>query len=112
MRIVLVFLVLLVLGACEGGFIRVSDLGRKTKVEKTYEARDACLSKNAAADGTSSADAATLAHAVAIACAPETEKLVEASNSGDDAKIGHAIRKDSEFRAMKYVLQARGQAIF
>lgn len=111
MRILLVFLVL-PLAACEGSFVRASDLGRKTKVDNTYEARDACLARNAAADGTSTTDATTLARAAALACAPETEKLVEATNTSGDAKVAAAIRSDSEFRAMKYVLQARGQPIF
>ena len=111
MRIVLVFAVLL-LGACEGSFIQVGDLSRKTKIDKTYEARDSCLARNAAAEGAMSADAATHAHAVAMACTPETEKLVEASTADGDAKVAMAIRRDSEFRAMGFVLKARGQPIF
>ena len=111
MRSTLVFLVLL-LGACEGSFVTVGDLGRKVKIEKSYEARDACLAKNAAADVTGDADANTIARAVALACAPETEKLVEASNLDGDAKVAASIRENSEFRAMKYVLKARGQPIF
>ena len=111
MRIAVVFLALL-LGACEGSFVTVGDLGRKTKLEKSYEARDACLARNAAADGTSSTDAAALAQAVALACAPETEKLVDAANRDGDGKVAAAIRDDSERRAMRYVLKARGQPIF
>lgn len=111
MRTVVVIL-LLFLGACEGGFVRVGDLGRKVRVEKAYEARDTCLSRNATADGTSTADPATLAHAVAMACNNETEKLVEASAGADDAKIAINIRQDSEFRALGYVMKARGQALF
>jgi hypothetical protein len=110
MRIVLVFLLLL--GACEGGFVRAGDLGRKVKTEKAYEARDTCLARNAAADGTGAADPNTLAHAVAMACATETQKLIEASNIDGDAKIASNIRQDSEFRALGYVMKARGQAIF
>ena len=111
MRIVLVFLLLL-LGACEGGFVRAGDLGRKVKMEKAYEARDTCLARNAAADGTGSTDPTMLAHAVAMACATETEKLVDACNVDGDAKIALNIRQDSEFRALGYVMKARGQAIF
>jgi hypothetical protein len=105
-------LAILLLAACEGSFVRPGDVGRTARVEKTYEARDACLARNAGADGVSATDAATLAQAAAMACAPETEKLVEAVNPGGDAKVAAAVRKDSEFRAMKYVLQARRQAIF
>ena len=112
MRIALVLVVLL-LGACEGSFIQVGDPGRKAKIDKTYQARDNCLSRNATADGAGNEDAATLAHAIALACASETEKLVEASmTNGGDTKIAVAIRQDSEFRAMGFVLKARGQPIF
>lgn len=110
MRIALVFVVLL-LGACEGSFFQVSDIGRKAKIDKSYQARDTCLARNAAADGAMNEDAATLAHAVAMACASETEKLVEASTNGD-AKVALAIRQDSEFRAMGFVLKARRQRTF
>jgi hypothetical protein len=111
MRIVLVFLILL-LPACEGSFVRPSDLGRKVKIEKSYEARDTCLARNAAADGTGTADPATLAHAVAMACQSETDKLITASDFHGDAKVAASIRQDSEFRAMGFVMRARGQAIF
>jgi tRNA C32,U32 (ribose-2'-O)-methylase TrmJ len=111
MRILLLLTVLL-LAACEGSFVRPGDVGRTARIEKTYGARDACLARSAGADGVSSTDAAMLAHAAAMACASETEKLVEALNPDGDAKVAMAIRKDSEFRAMKYVLKARGQAIF
>lgn len=112
MRTVLVFAVLLLLGACEGSFFQVGDLDRKFKIEKTYVARDSCLARNAAADGATNEDAATLAHAIAMACAPETEKLVAASAVDGDAKVAVAIRRDTEFRAMGFVLKARGQPIF
>jgi hypothetical protein len=35
-----------------------------------------------------------------------------AANRDGDAKVATAIRQDSEFRAMGYVLKARGQLIF
>jgi hypothetical protein len=111
MRIVLL-LVALLLGACEGSFVRPENLGRKVQIDKSYAARDACLARNAAADGTGSADPETLAHAVAMACTAETDKLIAASDFSGDSKVANAIRRDTEFRAMKYVLQARGQAIF
>jgi len=111
MRNVLLVLVFF-LGACERSFIRVEDLGRKVQMEKAYEARDTCLARNAAADGTGSTDPTMLAHAVAMACATATEKLVEACNVDGDAKIAINIRQDSEFRALGYVMKARGQAIF
>jgi hypothetical protein len=111
MRIALVFQLLL-LGACEGGFVMAGNVGRKATIERAYQARDACLARNAAADGTSTTDATTLALAVAMACGPETEKLVQASDSGGDTKVAAALRRDSEFRALGFVMKARGQALF
>jgi len=111
MRYVLVLVVLL-LAACEGSFVRSGDLGRKVNIDKSYEARDACLARNAAADGTGSEDPTTLAHAVALACSPETDKLIAASDGSGDTKVANQIRKDSEFRALGFVMKARGQTIF
>ena len=37
-------------------------------------------------------------------------KYREVSNRDGDPKIASAIRKDSEFRAMGFVVRARGQA--
>ena len=92
--------------------MRSGDLGRKVNIDKSYEARDACLARNAAADGTSTTDPATLAHASALACSAETDKLISASDLSNDAKVANQIRKDSEFRALGFVMKARGQAIF
>ncbi|MEA2853258.1 MAG: hypothetical protein QOE02_3277, partial [Rhodospirillaceae bacterium] len=52
------------------------------------------------------------AHAIALACLPETEQLVSAANRDGDAKVAAAIRQDSEFRARGYLLKARNQLIF
>ena len=67
--------------------MRSGDLGRKVNIEKSYEARDACLARNAAADGTSAEDPTMLAHAVALACSAETDKLISASDLSGDAKV-------------------------
>ena len=66
MRRALALLVLLVT-ACEGSFIRPEDLGRKVEINKSYEARDTCL-KHKAVDGMASADPAELASTAALAC--------------------------------------------
>jgi hypothetical protein len=108
MRTALVLLILL-LSACGN---TTGDGRRTANINKSYEARDACLARNAAADDISNSDPATIARAVALACSPETEKLVEATNRDGDAKVAAAIRANSEFRAMGYVLKARGQLIF
>ncbi len=108
MRPALVFLVLL-LSACGN---TTGDGRRTANIDKSYKARDTCLVRNAAADDINNADPATLAQAIALACSPETEQLVAVANRDGDSKVAAAIRKDSEFRAMGYVLKARGQPIF
>ena len=109
MRIALVFLALL-LGACaEGTYHSPIDGRLMTKIDRSFAARDACLARNASADDISNSDPATLARAVALACTSETEQLVEVSNRDGDPRAASAIRRDSEFRAMGYVLRARGQ---
>ena len=108
MRPALVLLVLL-LAACGS---TTGDGRRTANIDKSYKVRDACLARNAGADDISNSDPATLAQAVALACLPETEQLVAAANRDGDAKVAAAIRKDSEFRAMGYILKARGQLIF
>ena len=100
-------LLVLFLTACEGSFIRVEDPGRKVAINKSYEARDTCLKHNAA-DGTAGTDPAPLASAAALACQRETDRLITASNPDGDSKVTASIRHDTEFRALKYVLQARG----
>jgi hypothetical protein len=111
MRYVLVLGVLL-LAACEGSFVKPGDPGRKLNIDKSYEARDACLARNAAADGVGTEDPTTLAHAVALACSAETDRLIAASDLSGDTKVANQIRKDSEFRALGFVMKARGQVIF
>ena len=106
MRRAFVLLVLLIT-ACEGSFIRPEDLGRKVEINKSYEARDICL-KHHAADGTTGADPTSLASAAALACQGETARLITAANPDGDSKVTASIRHDTEFRALKYVLQARG----
>jgi hypothetical protein len=108
MRIVLVVLVA-VLGGCSGAYHTYSDGRLAARIDDAYKARDACLAKNAAADGTMSLDAATVANAAALACTAETDKLIEVSNRDGDPVVASRIRQDSEFRAMGYVLRARGQ---
>ena len=100
-------LLVLFLTACEGSFIRPEDFGRKVEINKSYEARDTCL-KHKAADGMASADPAELASTAALACQSETDRLITAANPDGDSKVTASIRHDTEFRALKYVLQARG----
>ncbi len=111
MRFLSVCLVLFLTG-CEGSFFMVGDKGREATIDRLSEARDRCLSRNASADITTESDTATIARAVALACSSETEKLVVAVNRDGDTKVTSAIRQNAEFRAIGYVLRARGQVIF
>jgi hypothetical protein len=108
MRIALVLLAL-PLSACAGAYATPSDGRLSTKINKTYAERDACLARNVDATNIGNLEAASAARAVAQACLPETEKLVEVSNRDGDPRVASLIRKDSEFRALGYVLKARGQ---
>jgi hypothetical protein len=112
MRRAFLLLALLPLAACEGSFVRPEDYGRKVQIEKSYQARDTCLKSHATADGTTNEDPAQLAHVAALACQSETDKYIAAANTDGDTKVTHQIREDTEFRAMKYVMKARGLATF
>ncbi len=109
MRIALVVLVV-ALGGCAGAYHTSSDGRLQSRIDDAYKARDACLAKSAGSDGTLSLDAAAVAQAAALACTAETDKLIEISNRDGDPTVAARIRRDSEFRAMGYVLRARGQA--
>ena len=104
-----VVLIFLLLGACAGAYHTSSDGRLQTKIDTSYEARDKCLARHATANDISHSDMQTIAQAAALACATETERLIEISNRDGDPKVSAAIRRDSEFRAMGYVLRARGQ---
>ena len=112
MRPAFVLLVLLIT-ACAS---TTGDGRRTANIDKSYKARDACLAQHASAgtisDPDSDPDPDTLAHAIALACSPETEQLVATANRDGDARVAAAIRQDSKFRAKGYVLKARGQLIF
>ena len=102
-------LMVFALTACAGAYQTPSDGRLNTRINNAYSARDACLLKNASSDLGLSLDTSAAARAVVLACVPETEKLVEVVNRDGDPKVAEAIRSDSEFRAMGYVLRARGE---
>ena len=102
-------LLLLMLSGCAGAYHTSSDGRLQSKIDTSYEARDKCLARHAAANDISGSDTQTIAQAAALACTAETDRLIEVSNRDGDPKVADAIRKDSEFRAMGYVLKARGQ---
>lgn len=105
MRRAFLFLVLL-LSACDG-LVAPEDGALQARMKKTYEARDACLRHQVAAGGVALAPG-TIAQAAAAACQGETDRLIAAQNTDGDATVTASIRQDTEFRAMKYALQARG----
>jgi hypothetical protein len=97
-----------VLGACEGSFFSVGDRWHTPRISDAYTARDACLARTAATEAPGAIDPSAAARAVAQACTPETEKLVQISNRDGDSKVAANIRDNSQFRAMGYVMRSRG----
>lgn len=108
MRMVAVLLALL-LSACAGAYHTPSDGRLTTRINTAYATRDACLARNAEVDNSSNPSANVVAKAVARACTEETEQLVDVSNRDGDPRVATNIRRDSEFRALGYVLRLRGE---
>ena len=77
------------------------------RIKRLYEARDACLAKNAVPADTTNSDVASIAKAVSLSCAPETDRLIVASNPDRDPKVAMAIRNDTDQRATLYVMRAQ-----
>ncbi len=98
------------LGACSRDYIfegnQYSSPMTVNRIKNLYEARDACLSRNAVPSDTGNSDVASIAKAVSLSCAPETDRLIVASNPDRDPKVAMAIRNDTERRAMVYVMRA------
>ena len=73
-------------------------------IDTAYAERDACLARNATERALAGASVHARAQALALACAAQTDRLITASSRGDAAVAG-AIRDDSEFRALGFVLR-------
>lgn len=101
------------LGACSRDYLfegnEYSNPKKVHEIKDLYVARDACLAKNAIPSDGRNSDAASIAKAVALACAPETARLIAATNVDNDPKVADAIRKDTDARALHYVLRVRGE---
>lgn len=108
MRILVVLA--LSLGACSANS-HYSDPRLVSNIDKTYRARDACLARNAVPYVKGDTDATNIARAVSLSCQTETDKLISLSNPTRDPAIAAAIRRDTESRAMGFVLKARGEVI-
>ncbi|TAJ40466.1 MAG: hypothetical protein EPO67_00180 [Reyranella sp.] len=109
MRILVVVLTLS-LGACSANS-HYSDPRLVSTINKTYQARDACLAKNAVPYVSGDTDPSSIARAVSLSCQAETDKLISLSNPKRDPAITAAIRRDTEQRATGYVLKARGEVL-
>lgn len=98
------------LSACSRDYIfegnEYSNPVKVGRIKELYQARDACLARNAVPSGSAGSDIASIAKAVALACAPETDRLIAASNPDRDPKVVEAIRNDTDQRAARYVLRA------
>ena len=98
------------LGACSRDYFfegnEYSNPMTVNRIKRLYEARDACLAKNAVPSDTSNSDIASIAKAVSLSCAPETDRLIVASNPDRDPKVALAIRNDTDQRATQYVMRA------
>jgi hypothetical protein len=101
---------LMLVTACDGvhaGYISAGGAPAATArgIDTAYAERDACLARNATERALAGASVHARAQALALACAAQTERLITASSHGD-AAIASAIRDDSEFRALGFVLRA------
>lgn len=103
---------LLLVTACGGfhaGYVSAGGAPAATarSIDTAYAERDAGLARNATERALAGASAHARAQALALACAAETERLITASRRGD-ASVASAIRDDSEFRALGFVLRTSG----
>lgn len=78
-------------------------------VDKTYEARDACLQRQVASYAGDTSDASSIGRSISANCQAETNALISSGNPHNDPEVTAAIRQDSDFRATGYVLKSRGQ---
>ncbi len=103
----------LLLGGCEAASslrgAGLDDPKRMKSINDAYEARDNCLAANVHLADANSASAQSLAATAAASCQTQTDVLISLSNPSGDPRVAAAIQKDSSFRAMRFVLKARGQ---
>jgi len=103
----------LLLGGCEAASSMsgagLSDPKLMKSINDAYEARDNCLAANIHLADAYGSSAQSLAAQAAASCQTQTDVLNALSNPHGDPRITAAIQKDSSFRAMGYVLKARGE---
>ena len=98
--------------ACDGfhaGYISAGGAPAATArgIDQAYAERDACLARNATERALAGASVHARAQTLALACAAQTDRLITASSRGDTA-VASAIRDDTEFRALGFVLRTQG----
>jgi hypothetical protein len=96
------------LAACvsfEVGSINAGGASSETMriIDDAYVARDACLVRNASTMARRGTNVNSTAHAVALACSAETERLISVSQSVKTSAL--TIREDSKLRARALVLR-------
>ncbi|NQW50535.1 MAG: hypothetical protein HQ465_04760 [Rhodospirillales bacterium] len=103
----------LLLGGCEAATslrgAGLSDPNLMKSIDAAFEARENCLAANVHLADDNGASAQSLAATAAASCQTQTDALNALSNPYGDPRITAAIQRDSSFRAMGYVLRARGQ---
>lgn len=104
----LIVVALLSLAACSMN-PQYSEPWTVRSVSQRYEARDACLVKHAVPYVARASDATSIGRTISSNCQAETNALIASSNPHNDPLVTAAIRQDSEFRAIGYVLKARGR---
>jgi hypothetical protein len=87
----------------------LSDPLRMKSIDQAFEARDNCLVENIHLADVYAGSAQSLAATAAASCQTQTDALISVSNPYGDPRVTAAIQKDSSFRAMGFVLKARGQ---
>ena len=102
----MIVVLMLPLAACSAN-AHYSDPRLMSKINALYDARDACLERNAASYSARDSSASSAAQAISANCRSETDALISLSNPHNDPRIAAAIRSDTEFRARGFVLKVR-----
>lgn len=79
-------------------------------IDKAFAERDRCLARNAVAGNAAGSTRHQIAEAVAYACQAQTDHLIAVSNPAGSLLVAENIRRDSQFRALGYVMKAEGVA--
>lgn len=106
MRRPLIVLMSLSLAGCSA-WAHYSDPRRASRIDDRYAERDACLTKNAAAQAHGGGSVVDLARTISLNCQAETDALNAVSNPAHDPKVAAAIERDTQRRAQAFIVKAR-----